>query len=784
MRSDELLWKIQRLSRMSPGEVATRSWRAGRDRLRQARWQSRRLPRDYELLAAGSLRLLRLDRPATRWDRAGFLLAEDLPPAGSSSYAEWLEMPAAAAAVKAGWCPLFNLAHVLVRQASDWHRDPCGGGEWPRDFAPLLNHRETSRGGVRFLWELHRLPQLAILGRAYRRTGDPTWAAAVARVIESWLQANPPEEGIAWQSPLELAIRMIAILHAADLIAGSGAIDRQLGGKLDLCAAHHAAAIARSVSCGSSANNHTIGEAVGLVVVGAALPALRPAKRWLRRGMAILEKELARQFAADGSGREQAPHYQAFATGFVLQAARSLIRAGQPIPEFMRDHLARSARFLGSLVLANDRAIEPADSDDGLVHGLGLSAQTAAAETAQAAAWAAGNLHQLPGHLRDRLLPTTRWLWSPAAAPLQTRRRSPRSLYHPDSGWALMRGGTPERTLFFDLGPHGLPPLDAHAHADALAIAIWVAGEALVIDPGTYLYHSGGRWRDHFRSTAAHATIAVDGRNQSELAGPFLWRGRAQTRLRACHLGGELELLSGEHRGYTRLADPLVHERRILHLGDGRFVIHDRLRCAASHHVVFTLPLPPGTQLLGADQEVSEQGVAVHTETPGGARLDLLIGSSTPLRLSRIEGHEQEPAGWASPSFGQRVPAPAIRVSGQIEGETHLRLFVACAARVESSAVLIQEAAWQPVSNATGQRCDQALGLELRDSRGREVVFLAPARDQEDAFFVRSMRFTGLAAAVLEPADGSPMCVRSLHAQVDLPATAEHSNDRADCRIS
>jgi hypothetical protein len=50
----------------------------------------------------------------------------------------------------------------------------------------------------------------------------------------------------------------------------------------------------------------------------------------------------------------------------------------------------------------------------------------------------------------------------------------------------------------------------------------------VIVDPGTYCYHREPRWRNHFRSTAAHNTVVLDGADQSEMLGPFMWGRRAR----------------------------------------------------------------------------------------------------------------------------------------------------------------------------------------------------------------------------------------------------------------
>ncbi|TIQ17227.1 heparinase II/III-family protein, partial [Mesorhizobium sp.] len=75
--------------------------------------------------------------------------------------------------------------------------------------------------------------------------------------------------------------------------------------------------------------------------------------------------------------------------------------------------------------------------------------------------------------------------------------------------------------------PLGYLSIAAHGHADALSLTLCVDGEPVLVDPGTWLYGSGGVWRDWFRSTPAHNTLNIEGKSQSIIAGTFNWSHKA-----------------------------------------------------------------------------------------------------------------------------------------------------------------------------------------------------------------------------------------------------------------
>src|SRR5262249_20300286 len=117
-----------------------------------------------------------------------------------------------------------------------------------------------------------------------------------------------------------------------------------------------------------------------------------------------------------------------------------------------------------------------------------------------------------------------------------------------------------------------------HAHADALSFQLWVDGRPAVVDPGTYTYEAGAD-RDWFRSTRAHSTVAVDGRDQFELWGAF----RAG-RLPRVRLLGDAPLEAEVDAGSLR-------HRRSISVRDGAVVVEDTVDAAAGKRVESTLPL-------------------------------------------------------------------------------------------------------------------------------------------------------------------------------------------------
>ena len=143
-----------------------------------------------------------------------------------------------------------------------------------------------------------------------------------------------------------------------------------------------------------------------------------------------------------------------------------------------------------------------------------------------------------------------------------------------------------EVRIVADAGRLGYLSIAAHGHADALSFTLSAGGEELLIDPGTFAYHTQKQWRDYFRGTSAHNTVRIDGQDQSIGAGNFLWLAHAPVRVLEFVSTAQFDRLVAEHDGYRRLADPVTHRRELrFDRATAAVTVVDELFGSASHAV-------------------------------------------------------------------------------------------------------------------------------------------------------------------------------------------------------
>ncbi|MBW1707070.1 MAG: alginate lyase family protein, partial [Deltaproteobacteria bacterium] len=566
----------------------------------------------------------------------------------------------------------FNLKDHYLGNPIDWNRDHASGKKASMLFAPSIDYRDFQvTGDCKLVWEPNRHHQLVVLGRAYRAGGDIRYAEEVVRQIESWLRQCPFGRGMNWRSPMELAIRLINWVWAIDLIRDSGALTGELRKRVLYSVYLHLWEITRKYSRGSSANNHLIGEAAGVFIATNYFSWLPDAPRWRKESRNILSREIIAQTYADGCTQEQALGYQLFVLQFFLVAGIVARRMGYDFPNAYWSRLEKMLEFVGALDEGGGNLTLFGDCDDGYVLDLGNGPGDVDGLLSVGAV-----LFGHPGfkNWAGSYPEVARWLLGGssreqfAGITELNDDKQLESRAFPEAGYYLLqcgtRGSSDRVSILFDCGALGFKSIAAHGHADALSFTLRAFGVDVFVDPGTYDYFSFPEWREYFRSTRAHNTIVVDGIDQSEMSGSFMWGRKADARCirwEPREGGGSVK---GEHDGYARLKDPVVHRRTLNLDGEsGTLTIRDEIVARETHEVSVYFHVSEFCSVSGLHTNTFEIAVGEGTVT---------LEMDQRLTVSTLTGSEKPIGGWVSRGYHQKVPGTTITGSGTFRGKASL----------------------------------------------------------------------------------------------------------------
>lgn len=650
----KIAWRLNRLRCMSASELGHRVQEAARAHLQRR-----------GLLTASRVPAVEAGGGARSWMAA----APSLDPA---PYA------AAAESIAAGRLDVFALRDAPLGNPPRWNRDPGSGTEFPATFGQHLDFRSL-RGGadIKFVWEPNRHLHLPTLAQAYALTGQAVHLDALRGQIETWLDQCPYLRGPNWCSSLEAGIRLINWSLAWQLAGGdasplfAGAAGKTLRRRWLDSIFQHMHFIRHRFSQHSSANNHLIGEAAGLFVAANTWPCWAEARSWGETARGVLEREALLQNAPDGGNREQAFAYQQFVLNFLVVAGLAARASDLDFSGQFWARIEAMLEFIASVMDAGGNVPMIGDADDGFVIRLSREADWCPFRSLLATGavlYRRGDFRAKAGQLDEQSL----WLLGesaragfreliPDAAGLPVRRA------FPETGYYILGDRFESETeirAVADAGPLGYLSIAAHGHADALAMTLSVGGKEFLVDPGTYAYNTERKWRDYFRGTGAHNTVRVDGQDQSEIGGDFMWLRKARVLCERWTSGEDGDELVASHDGYTRLADPLRHRRTIrFDRVRRRFVVADEIECRGEHGIEICWHFAEQCAV-----HMSE-GKAIAERDDRRVVLGLTSGAAT---LSLHRGDESRPCGWVSRRFGVKTPATTAIWSARARGALRL----------------------------------------------------------------------------------------------------------------
>jgi len=649
--SPALTWYLERLGRMTPGEVAGRV----RDRGRQELWTLQR--------SRGGLSAPPMTHSAELSARS---IGEAL---GALAGEEADALVACADGLLAGKWEVLGVPRDDLR-APDWSLDPLSGRRYPEDRCSFrIDYRRSDDDRrVKQVWELSRHHHLTVLAAAWRVSGNLAYPEMVARHLRSWWRHNPPASGVNWASGIEIGIRLISWVWVRrlldnwegvqDLFDGNDQARRQIY--------WHQRYLAAFRSAGSSANNHVIAEAAGQVVASCAFDWFAETPKWLAEAIAVLQDELRRNTFESGVNREQAFEYHGLVTELGIIAGLEAEAAGHLISPATWALLCRMTDVLAAVMDAEGCPPRYGDGDDGRALLLNPPDSYRWATLLSVGGTVFGPLDWWPETSGDAA--------SLLLGALAGRRiyGGPRPARRPaqfnDAGLTILRTAPGDRAEIWcrcDGGPHGFLSIAAHAHADALSVEVRHRGTQILADPGTYCYQGEPQWRSYFRSTAAHNTVEIDGLDQSEPKGPFLWTRKAEIQVIDVCTDGDAPRWCARHNGYSDLTDPVWHQRTAeLDTRARVLAFTDELECRGTHLVEMRYHLGPDV-----DAKLTGCRALLEWRYPHAGSAILNLPSE--LIWSAHFGDTDPICGWYSPAFGRKQPSVTL-VGRSVLGQTKL----------------------------------------------------------------------------------------------------------------
>ncbi|MDF2188459.1 alginate lyase family protein [Paraflavitalea sp. CAU 1676] len=561
--------------------------------------------------------------------------------------------------------PAFDVLGVPIDPAAidNWSYDVLTKKTFPSLYAKEINIRTDEHGSAKHVWEMNRMLFLPRLALQYRQTGDVQYITVIMRLISSWTVQNPYLTGINWYSNIEVNIRLINWFLTWEILQLEALQEREpfvhefvqdiwIPSIYQHCKFSHS-----HPSLHSSANNHLIAEYAGLFIASAKWYFPGSSEAWHLQARLGLEQEIQRQHSANGVNKEEAAEYIQFITDFLLLSMVVGDRILKPFSAQYKNTFSNILHYIRELLTINGQFPKYGDEDDGRVFAL----NTALHDNNFQSLLESGAIY-----FTDPMLATgatepdqkNRLLFGEAAVhtlvalePAGNRRGSK---FYPEEGHFIFRKQDEDgREIYchFDAAPLGYLSIAAHGHADALSFVLYVDGQPVFVDPGTYCYHTNAEWRRYFVSTRAHNTICINGLDQAHFVGPTLWLNHYRTTVQDYQLSDDYDFVVARHNGYKKAH--VLHTRKLeFDKPANRILITDHITNTTGRNGTLEMPfhLHPGTRY-------SIEGCQA-TLTTGGR--NIVVKLDDQLQWTVVEAQSDPFLGWYSESFYRKTPAPVF----------------------------------------------------------------------------------------------------------------------------
>jgi len=510
--------------------------------------------------------------------------------------------------------------------APAWHRNLFTGVESP--LLPWWKVPDFSASGdIKGVWELSRFEWVVALAQR-ARAGEATAAEQLDEWIADWCRENPPFRGVNWKCGQEASIRVLRLALAAAFLEQDA--EPQPG--LQELLLVHLRRIAPTISYAlGQDNNHGTSEAAALFVGGSWLAALgdQDGAVWADAGLHWLEERALVLIQPDGSfSQHSVTYHRLMLETYTLVDWWCRRRGLTSLSPAVCARLEAATRWLASLVEHSTGDAPNIGANDG-AHLLPLTEAPTrdfrpavrAAALAFSDADAYEDVPETTNHIR--------WL---GFTPSSRHLNADDTCTGEQGGFLRMRQGTALAILRvprFRFRP---------SHADPLHVDLWVAGENLLRDGGSFSYADHGRGRSYYPGIASHNTVQIDSREPMPRLGTFLWGSWLQP------LEASTPISDGDAKvAVAAYCDAwgAVH-RRTLRLRDRHLSVHDEVR-GVRFRSVLRWRLLPGTW--GLDGDVVTDGIRrLHVTT------DVPI-----VRRALVEG-------WESRHYLHESPLPVLEV--------------------------------------------------------------------------------------------------------------------------
>lgn len=421
-----------------------------------------------------------------------------------------------------------------------------------------INDFNPTNGDIKYVWEKSRFSYLLTILR-YDYHFDQDNAAFVFSEIESWIDANPINQGPNWKCSQEISLRLFNWMYVLYFYKNSIELTEKRWEKIQnvmYWSLHH---VYNHINFSRIAvrNNHAITETLALTISELLFPFIPEAKKWANDGRKWIEQEVKYQVYEDGTFLQFSMNYhrvliQLFSFGISITENHN-----KPFSELFYQRAYNSVNFLYQCLQEENGYLPNYGANDGALF-FPLSNTKYRDYRSQL-----NTLHRILTNEKlfaeEMFNEDYNWVQN-IAKPKQKLNPLVKifgTLSFQNGGYYLCR--TSNSFTFIRCGNHK----DRPSHADNLHIDVWVNGQNILRDSGTYKYNTSKEFSDYFTGTKAHNTVSVNNQSQMLKGNRFIWYYWTQCINANWEETNDYYVFTGKINAFKQLNPKGTHQRQV-----------------------------------------------------------------------------------------------------------------------------------------------------------------------------------------------------------------------------
>lgn len=412
-------------------------------------------------------------------------------------------------------------------------------------------------GDIKYVWEKSRFSYLLTIMR-YDYHFKKDSSGFVFDEIESWIDSNPINQGPNWKCSQEISLRLFNWFILLQYYKDSNKLTENRWNKLQntiFWSIHH---VFHHINFSRIAvrNNHAITETLLLALSEYMFPFIPETREWAKQGRTWFEQEIKYQIYEDGTFLQFSMNYHRVVIQLLSLGITISENNNQPFSKIVYNRAFASLDFLYQCLQEENGLLPNYGSNDGALffpfsnydyrdyrpqldhlHFV-LTGQSLFNTPYEDQFW-----------IRPNLINKVHYMGL-------TKKMG--MLSYPNGGFYLLRENN--SFTFIRCGKHK----DRPAHADNLHLDIWINGENVLMDSGTYKYNADPEDVDYFTGTKAHNTVSVSNKSQMLKGSRFIWYFWSQARTANWFENESQYIFTGSIKAFGHISKNIEHHREVI----------------------------------------------------------------------------------------------------------------------------------------------------------------------------------------------------------------------------